>query len=331
MDYNTPGHEDLELSTQLIIKEALFREYSVDVLDRKDNFIRISGKDRTEYFKQATKTRADSYISPLIMENKLVTKILLNEAGISTPQGKVYTSSDELLSAYALWKDKSFVIKPNSTNFGMGVAMFPAGAGSKEYRFAADAAIKEDSTVLVEELIPGKEYRFLVIGNHVRAVLHRVPANVTGDGISDIRSLIERKNENPLRQTGYISPLEKIRFNNEEKLFLESQEMSFESIPAEGEQVFLRKNSNISTGGDSIDFTDDVHPGYKDLAAAAARVAGARICGVDLIANDIDLPPDGKNYGIIELNFNPALHIHDFPSVGKNRRVEQHVLNLLGL
>jgi len=30
-----------------------------------------------------------------------------------------------------------------------------------------------------------------------------------------------------------------------------------------GEVVYLRENSNISTGGDSIDFTDDIPDSYK--------------------------------------------------------------------
>ena len=30
------------------------------------------------------------------------------------------------------------------------------------------------------------------------------------------------------------------------------------------------------------------------------------------------------------LNFNPALHIHNYPFVGKNRHVDDKVLDLLG-
>ena len=45
-------------------------------------------------------------------------------------------------------------------------------------------------------------------------------------------------------------------------------------------------------------------------------------------------PADGRDeadYSIIELNFNPALHIHDYPETGKNRQVERYVLDLIGI
>ena len=35
------------------------------------------------------------------------------------------------------------------------------------------------------------------------------------------------------------------------------------------------------------------------------------------------------DYGIIELNFNPAIHIHAFPYEGKERPIGETVLDLL--
>jgi glutamate--cysteine ligase len=101
-------------------------------------------------------------------------------------------------------------------------------------------------------------------------------------------------------------------------------------VPHENETVFLRENSNISTGGDSIDYTDEILEQYKTIAVNSAKAVGAKICGADIIIADIKQKPNQKNYSIIELNFNPALHIHDFPYQGKNRHVEKKVLDLLG-
>jgi glutamate--cysteine ligase len=321
----------MELSTQLVIGEALKRGLAVDVLDEKASFIRIRGMGKVEYIRQATRTSADTYVSSLIMENKKVTKAVLREAGIRVPSGGDYTDPDVILADFPVWKSQSVVIKPNTTNFGIAVAMLPAPIDEREYERAVANAFKEDEVVLVEELVGGKEYRFLVIGHSTRAVLHRVPANVTADGRRTIAELIALKNGDPLRGTGYKSPLEKIRMGAEEEEFLRPQGMTFESVPAEGRVVFLRKNSNISTGGDGIDFTDAMHPGYKDIASAAAASVGAVICGVDMIVQDPEAAPTAENYAVIELNFNPALHIHDFPYRGENRGVEKHVLDLLEL
>jgi glutamate--cysteine ligase len=112
--------------------------------------------------------------------------------------------------------------------------------------------------------------------------------------------------------------------------FLSEQDKSIATIPEPGETVYLRENSNISTGGDSIDFTDDIIADYKAIAVAAAQAVGAKICGADIIIEDIHKTPDDQNYSIIELNFNPALHIHNYPFVGENRHVDEKVLDLLG-
>jgi glutamate--cysteine ligase len=331
MSWHTPGYESLELSTQLVIKEAVRRGHMVDVLDPDSSFIRIRGNGKVEYLLQATRTSADTYVSALVMENKKVTKLLLNEAGIRVPSGADYTSMEAAEAEFCLWKERDIVVKPNSTNFGIAVAMLRAPYTREHYLAAAKAAFQEDSTILVEKLIPGREYRFLVIENAVRGVLHRVPANVIGDGAGSIAELVRRKNDDPRRGKGYRSPLEKIKMGEEETRILLAQELDFDSIPPAGKTIYLRKNSNISTGGDSIDFTDAVHEGYKDLAVASAAAVGARICGVDMMISNGDEPPSADNYAIIELNFNPALHIHDFPYQGRNREVEKPVLDLLGL
>lgn len=331
-EWNVPGYEDLELSTQMLVREATRRGHRVDVLDRRANFVRIVGKGKVEYVRQATRTSADSYIAPLIMENKKVTKLLLDEAGIRVPKGRDYASPADFAADWEHWKNSgSIVIKPNTTNFGIAVVILASPFSREDFLKAGEAAFAEDDSVLVEEYIPGKEYRFLVIDGITRAVLHRVPANVTGDGVSTIEKLMEKKNGDPRRGEGYKSPLEKLRKDDEEERFLRAQNFGFSSVPESGKTVYLRKNSNISTGGDSIDFTDDVHPLYKDIASSAAAAVGAKVCGVDMMVADVREEPSGTNYGIIELNFNPALHIHDFPHEGKNRAVENYVLDMLEL
>ena len=77
-----------------------------------------------------------------------------------------------------------------------------------------------------------------------------MPANVLGDGVKTIRELVELKNQNPLRGKGYVTPLEKINLGENEAIFLKQQNKNFDYVPLAGETVYLRENSNISTGGD---------------------------------------------------------------------------------
>ena len=44
-----------------------------------------------------------------------------------------------------------------------------------------------------------------------------------------------------------------------------------------------------------------------------------------------DYKDENSNYSIIELNFNPAIHIHSYPYKGKERNIAKDVLGLLEL
>jgi glutamate--cysteine ligase/glutathione synthase len=326
----TNEYESLELSTQILIKEALNRGVQVEVLDWDDNFIRLKKDNKIEYVKQATKTSKDNYIAPLIMENKEVTKIVLKENDINVPEGITVKSAEEATSKLPSFLGKDIVVKPKSTNFGKGVLIIKELKSIDDLKSAVEHALEYDTSVMVEEFIQGKEYRFLVIGDEVAAILHRVPANVVGNGFNTIEELVKEKNKNPLRGKGYVTPLEKISLGSVEMDYLALQGKNFSYVPKDGETVYLRENSNISTGGDSIDFTDKILEEYKTIAVKAAKAVGAKICGADIILRDISEKPDKGNHSIIELNFNPALHIHDFPFIGQNRHVEKKVLDLLG-
>jgi len=328
--FQLPGYEHLELSTQLIIREAFSRELKVEVLDEADQLIRISGDGRTEYIQEATRTSADSYITGFLLGNKWVGKRILKEAGVAVPEGKLYSIEAAALADFPHFQEGQWVVKPKTTNFGVGITLLSENVIEDDFRVAVARAFSEDETIIIERFVPGIECRFLVIGDECVAVLHRVPANVVGDGQHTISQLVEIKNTDPRRGTGYRTPLEKIALGDVELAELASQGLTLDSVPEHNQQIFLRRNSNISTGGDSIDYTDKVHPDYKAIAVKAAHAVGSNICGVDIILSDFSSSPSPTNHGVIELNYNPVLYFHDYPFEGENRHTARYVLDLLG-
>lgn len=325
--FKLQGYEDLELSTQILMKESIKRGIKTKVIDRSENFIELKKDGKIEYVKQATKTSKDNYVTVLIMENKSVTKRVLREHNINVPEGIEVFSVEEAEEYIKDFVMKPIVVKPKSTNFGTGISIFKNGGSLEDIREALEIAFRYDNTVLIEKFIKGKEYRFLVIDNEVVGILHRVPANVIGDGISSIKELVEVKNTDPLRGYHYVTPLEKIKLDEHAALFLKTQNKDFDYVPAKDEIVYLRENSNISTGGDSIDYTDDISDKFKKIAVECAKAVNARICGVDMMLEDYS--DENSEYGIIELNFNPAIHIHSYPYKGKERKIAEKILRLL--
>ncbi|MBF0714705.1 bifunctional glutamate--cysteine ligase GshA/glutathione synthetase GshB [Gemelliphila palaticanis] len=328
--YSLTEFSNMELSTQALISDAISEGITVDILDEQAQFLKLSYKGHIEYVKNGNMTNRDNYISHLIMENKVVTKKVLEKDGFRVPKGYKYQSIEAALRDFSKVKDKAIVVKPKSTNYGLGISIFSTGIKNiEDYKKAVTIALKEDKEIIVEEFIFGTEYRFFVLDGETKAVLLRVPAHVTGDGLSTIEQLVIKKNNSPLRGDGLSSPLKKIKIGEIEELQLKEQGYTKETILKEGEIAYLRANSNISTGGDSIDVTDDVHDSYKKIAVEIANSMFAKVCGVDIIIENIKDEANDSNYGIIEANFNPMMMMHIFPYKGKSRRLTEDVLKML--
>lgn len=328
--YRFWGLEDMEMSTQLLMRASLCKGVGIEILDRSENFIRLSRDNNHQLVVQATKTNIDNYATVLAMENKVVTKKLLSENNIMVPAGGEYFSKADALAEFKKYQNRAIVIKPKSTNFGIGITILKNNLDITYFDKALNIAFEHDSCVLIEDFIEGREFRIFVIDGEVSAILHRVPANIEGDGIHSVRELVQIKNQDSRRGKGYRTPLEKLSLGEEEALFLELQDASFDTIVPKGDRLYLRENSNISTGGDSIDFTDDVDFSYKTIAVEAAKAVGAKITGVDMMIQNIEESANDSNYSIIEINFNPAIHIHCFPYEGENRKLDFKILKALG-
>ncbi|ACA31363.1 bifunctional glutamate--cysteine ligase GshA/glutathione synthetase GshB [Histophilus somni] len=330
--YALTAFDNMELSTQALMFDLIQQGISFEILDERDQFLRLQFGEHVEYVKNGNMTSKDSYISPLIMENKVVTKKVLEKAGFNVPQSQEFTSVKQAIVGYSLFEKRAVVIKPKSTNYGLGITIFQQGVNNREdFAKAVEIAFREDKEIMVEDYLVGTEYRFFVLGEETLAVLLRVPANVVGDGIHTVAELVAQKNAHSLRGDGSRTPLKKIALGDIEQLQLKEQGLTVESIPAKDQIVQLRANSNISTGGDSIDITDEMHLSYKQLAVGIAKAMGAAVCGVDLIISDLKEPaqPDLSSWGVIEANFNPMMMMHIFPYAGQSRRLTRNVINML--
>lgn len=327
--YHLHGFEDLELSSQDVMKEALRLGIHTEIIDRQDNFLQFKYHDHVEWVKQANFTRLDNLISYFLMENKVTTKKALSDANINVPRSENFIDKREAYSYYFRMEEQAIVIKPKNTNFGLGISIFKEFPSYENYQQAVDLAFSEDKTILIEEFLPGTELRFYVQGQKLKAICQREAAHVIGDGTSTVSQLIDIENKNPLRGKKHFAPLTILEEGELESLQLNEQGYNFDSIPEKGTKVFLRENSNVSTGGISIDRTDEVHDDFKKLAIKCAQTLGANFCGIDFIIEDYTKPIHNQKYGVIEANFNPNIAIHRFPAIGTPRLLGFEVLNQL--
>lgn len=325
------GFEEMEASTQILFFDAVYKGVKIEILDEKDHLLRLSVAEHREYVQQANRSGRVSYINSIIMENKHVTKLLLDEKGYQVPRGEIYLDPQKAKSEFWRFEGWPFVVKPKSTNAGTGITVFKQATTQESYEEAVDIAFSEDASILVEEFATGVEYRFHILSGRCKDVLLRTPAHVRGDGRRTISELVELKNQHPFRGEEGRTPLVNIKIGRIEKLVLKEQGCHPDSIPQGGEIVYLRENSNISTGGDSKIVGEICHPSYVQIAEEVAAVIGAPVCGVDMMIDDLTKAstPEAPGYYVIETNANPGMYGHLFVSEGEGSRLTMALLDEL--
>jgi cyanophycin synthetase len=153
---------------------------------------------------------------------------------------------------------------------------------------------------------------------------------VVGDGRRSIRALAEEINRDPNRsKVNPSSSLAPLPLEALTEAYLARTGRTLESVPAEGEIVFLRATANISTGGTAIDRTDEIHPVNRALCELAAGAVGLDVAGLDVLTPDISVPFRENGAVIIEVNASPGIRMHTHPDNGIPRDVPGAILDMI--
>lgn len=311
-------------STASLVEEAQRRGIPYSRLD--DGSLVQLGYGCKQKRVEATITSNTNIIAVDIAGDKDRTKRLLTEANVPVPQGDVVSDVDNLKTAIDLI-GFPVVLKPLDGNHGNGATINITSW--EEAGVAFQRALKFSEKVIVEKYIKGSDYRVLVINNKFVAAALRKPAHVTGDGKHSVRQLIELTNADPKRGDGHTNVLTRICLDDVCTEFLKKSGFTLDSIPADGEDVYLKPTANLSTGGTATDVTDEVHPSNIKLFQRIAKTIGLDICGIDVMAPDLTNPLRENGGAVIEVNAAPGFRMHLEPTQGKPRNVAGPVLDML--
>ena len=324
--YSLNKYKKLVAESVVNIKDAISQGIDYEVLNEAKSVVQLNLNGHKEFVIEGNKTDRDTYIFPIITDDKYTAKMIMAENGLNVPKAILLNNEmdkDDIDSIVSPFYNKKIVIKPRNTNYGTGITVFSKPANKKQILNAIDYAFKFDTNVLVEQYQKGMEYRFLVIDGKCLSVAHRRAASVVGDGKSTIKELIKEKNKEDWHAlTG--TPVKMDEPVNE---YLKLQNLNLDSVPAKGKRITLRSNSNCSTGGESVDYTYTMPAKFKKIAEKAAKAFNGKICGVDIIIEDFAK----DDYAIIEINDNPGYSINEWPYEGQGEKIGISVLDLLGL
>jgi D-alanine-D-alanine ligase-like ATP-grasp enzyme len=268
-----------------------------------------------------------------IAKDKDYANFFMRKMEYPTIQGKTFFSDEwcEAIgskrgtdAAYRFAKKLGFpiIVKPNSGTQGIDVALVH---DKVEFYRAIRQIFKHDRVALVQRVVRGKDYRVVVLDKQIISAYERVPLNVVGDGRSTIRQLLAKKSR------AFIASSRDTRIKLSDPRIqskLRHQELTLRSVPDRGERVFLLDNANLSSGGDAVDVTKEIHPAYKKLAIKLTEDMGLRLCGVDLMIKGT-IAEKPKKYWILEINAAPGLDHYVKGGKAQQKIVENLYLKVL--
>jgi GNAT-family acetyltransferase (TIGR03103 family) len=292
-------HSDLNIYARIIVDEARRRGIAVDILDAHHGYFRLSQGGRSITCRESL-SELTSAVAMSRCDDKRVTRNVLTASGLRMP-AQILADDPETVRDF-LARYQRVVVKPARGEQGHGVQVDLRTPDTVEAAITTARRFCDD--VIVEEMVDGEDLRIIVIGYQMVAAATRRPAEITGDGRQDIRTLIEKQSRRRQAATGGESH---IPLDTETLRCIEAADYTLDSVLPAGQRLRVRKTANLHTGGTIHDVTDQVHPHLRDVAEQAARALEIPVVGFDFMVPDLA----GEDYAIIEANERPGLANHE--------------------
>ncbi|MEI3609581.1 ATP-grasp domain-containing protein [Pseudogracilibacillus sp. SO10305] len=281
----------------------------------------LSSKERVHFFQESCGDMVTEEARE-ICDNKQLTQEYLQKAEIPTPLSVSFIKNENVKTILNSISDMVYplVVKPIDGSGGKGVK---TNINSELELIEAINQVrsKVSEKIIIQEQVHGDEVRIYVLGNEVIAAVKRVPANVVGDGVKTINELIKEKND--LRKKTPHLYYRAIVIDKAMHNKLKDYGLTVDSVLPEGKRIYLNTISNVSAGGEPIDFTDQITEKQKRIAIRANQaIPGLAHSGIDMIVNDTD----GTGI-ILELNTRPGIGSHLYPIEGKAVDVPRKIID----
>jgi cyanophycin synthetase len=249
-------------------------------------------------------TEKTSNFSSKLARNKNITSQVLNSYGVPVPRNRIINNIDEAKDFF-LKVGFPVVVKPADLDGGVGVSINLST--EQEVNDAFEKTSKYSKKILIEEHVSGKDYRLVVFNGRLIWAIERIPAHIVGNGQLPIQDLIDEENKNKHRKSSSDAPLKPLKLDKESLALLAKKGLTPQSVPLDGQLVFLRQHANIAAGGTPVGVFEKVHPDNARLAIRATEALRLDLAGIDLLIPDIAKSWKETGGFICEVNAQPVL------------------------
>jgi len=304
---------------QSIIKEVVEEMGgTIEKIIPERKYVCININNERIFISRKFEIASDFISGKMLTAHKDLTYVVLKKNNLPTPNSvcfykKTLTSTDTEKKLSSL--SYPIVIKDSNGSNSKGV--FINIKNISEAKKIIFREIDKFKFLIAQEMIFGKEYRVLILGNEAIGVLEMIPPRISGDGKNTIRELIKKKQIKNLEKTNLDSILNNI---------LKDQKVNLDTILEEGRAVLIKGISCLAEGGETRDTTELIHPEIKKICIQTARATGRSLAGIDLICDDIAMHPNKQTVSILEVNGKPDVYIHYNPTHGETQNVVKKII-----
>lgn len=263
----------------------------------------------------------DSFVSGQLTRCKDVTHKLLTANNISTPETNYfYNKNFNKIKAEEILSSMTYpvIIKDSCGSDSIGI--FPFIKDKKETLKILTKELPKYHTMVAQQMVFGKEYRVLILGNKAIGALEMITPHIIGDGISTVKQLITKKQNATKRRSKFDKKLIQI---------LQEQNVTLESIVPIKKIIYFKKNSCLAEGGETKNVTGIINKEVEKICVKAAKMVGKHLVGIDIICKDISKLPTKKTFYILEINGKPDLDIHYDPTYGQSQDVIKDIITFM--
>lgn len=235
-------------------------------------------------------------------------------------RGEIFFSPFKAL-AFAREHGYPLVIKPNVSGYSRG-SHFPIRNENELWKAALMVKVWWPTSV-IEQYLEGANYRVLATQDELVSVIRRYPPFVDGNGADSIAALIDA--ENIIRKEMDLLPtIHLIEKSAGVASYLKKQNLSFESVPADGERIYVFNRVALSPGG-VVEIIDQstIPTVNKALFKKVVKAFDANLFGVDVIfERGIEESFEDQKCIMLEVNSRPYIKMHHKPRYGEAENLQ---------
>lgn len=256
-----------------------------------------------------------------LAKDKGHSKFLLRSVGINCPEGREFLlpwraariSPRQLQHNHTdmITTSEAFGYVDSELGYPVYVKSVDGSKGSGVFKVTSELELhdvfeeyerKKVAVAMVEKPVDMPDYRLVILDGELISAYQRIPLTIVGDGTATIAELLlqrQRVFDTSGRDT--LLNLDDVRI----AMRLQEFGLNLDSVLRAGEPYVVMPISNLSAGGDSIDYTGKVADRWVKLAMQIGKVFHLRILGLDLACEDIT--NGDSDYCVFEVNAAPGL------------------------